>query len=301
MVVVLAAAGPGGAASKELCSAAQVHLLGLAAAKQADDSSRGSNRLARLVVPSTALVQGTLRSLAAAGALAQVAGASPARASGAAATMAAASAAAEGEPTAAAALQGLAESGFEGSLPASLDSVTSASGSGGGSGALDQEYGGEGGAAEPAAGGAGLEADEVQPHTPVSLHAASALALPASGATQACSGGSGRRSFERRRQQRQAAAGAAESRPAASASGSDSELDPAADSVAANLCRMDSPSPVPPRAAAQRVAPAPAPSSAPTSATAAALGSPHLERWLLGHPERVVLQLAGRLEAFTCL
>lgn len=64
MAAVLTAAGPSRAASRELCGAAQARLLDLAAANCGASSSAGG-RAASLVVPSTALVQGALRSLAA--------------------------------------------------------------------------------------------------------------------------------------------------------------------------------------------------------------------------------------------
>ncbi|KAL4437787.1 hypothetical protein ABPG77_005699 [Micractinium sp. CCAP 211/92] len=293
MAAVLAAAGPGGAASRELCSAAQAHLLALAAAQCSNSSSNSSlglasSRAGPLVVPSVALMQGVQRSLVAAGALVPAAG----TACGLTGSGAAAMAAAQADPAAAQALQGVAGSEAEGSLQTSLDVAASAGSSAGSSGSLDQEYGVVAGAAEAGAGEAGSQAATPSEPAP-SLHAAQAGA--------AGSGGS-RRSFERRRQQRQAAAAVMDRGPGASGSGSDCELDPAADSVAANLCRLDSPSPKP---AARQVAPAAQPSPegpAVTVAAAAAAPAPqHAGRWVLGQPERAVQHVADRLEAFICI
>ncbi|KAL4853904.1 Glycerol-3-phosphate acyltransferase [Chlorella vulgaris] len=85
----LAVSGPSGSSAKALCSAAQKHLLALTAGSAAAGSTSDSTsdsatgcQFGRLVVPSVALVQGALKSLAAVGVLAAApadAGPQPAR------------------------------------------------------------------------------------------------------------------------------------------------------------------------------------------------------------------------------
>ncbi len=279
----LAAAGPRGCTHKALCSAAQQRLLALAGG----DGSEAAGGSA-LVVPSSALVQNALRSFAALGVLAP------------AAQQAAAAAEQQqrvcGLPNGKASEAGSPQGPVAEEDQALLDSSRSASSSGGEGegGGVDEEY-----AVDPP-----TPVCSPQPSTKALAPAASPRPEPASAATP--EGGSAapqRRSFERRRaardklQQRIASGGG---KGGSSRSGSDSELDPMAESVAANLCQLDGGSPVaqpaPPSQAGGKATPA-------TAAEAAAGGAAmHLHLGdtpllVLGQSQAVVSQLAQRMGA----
>lgn len=215
MTAALAAAGSPGCTVKALCSAAQKRLLALTTAAEAGSSSSSS-----MVVPSVALVQNAARSFAAAGLLVPVQAHLPNGSAAAEPAMvtrpAAAQAAAEAE---ALQLSHASSSGEESS---------------GGEAAVDEEYG-------------------VDPAAPAASPAAAALPPPSG---ESASPQPGRRSFERRRARQQKLLEAAQQRSSAGASsrsGSDSEMDPIAESVAANLCRLDI---SPPPACAKALGPA---------------------------------------------
>ena len=292
----LAAAGPRGCTHKALCSAAQKRLLALAGS-DGSDAAGG----AALAVPSSALVQNALRSFAALGVLApaplqqaeqqqqqqQQTGGLP-----------------NGKAAEAGSPQGPVGEEEQALLGRSASASSSSGGEGEGGG-VDEEY-------------------AVDPPTPVCspqpsskpLNAAAGPELETSSATATTpergSPAAQRRSFERRRAareklQQRAAAGGGDGKggkSGSSRSGSDSELDPMAESVAANLCQLDGSSPV------AVPAPSPRPTQAggqvaPTGVAAAAAGGASQHSYhhqadaplVLSQSQAVVRQLAQRMGA----
>lgn len=278
----LAVAGPRGCTHKALCSAAQQRLLALAGEA---DSCGG----AALVVPSSALVQNALRSFAALGVLAPAAQQQaevPQQAGGLANGKAAAAGSPQGPV-------GEEERALLGRSPSA-----SSSGGEGEGGGVDEEY------------AVDLPTPVCSPQPSSKPLGAAASPFPAGiAAPEAGSPTPQRRSFERRRaardrlQQRAAANGASSAKGGSSRSGSDSELDPMAESVAANLCQLDGGSPV----AAAHSSPPPSQAggmAAEAAAAAAAAGdaSQHSNHHgdaslVLGQSQAVVRQLAQRMGA----
>ena len=268
----LASAGQGNGSSsssnsKGLCLAAHRRLLSLAAV--CDAGSSGSGSAGRLVVPSVALAQGAVKSFTAVGILVPAEAAQQGQQQ-----------LASGSGRSGALAVGSEAAGAAAGVVAQL--AQQASGRFAGNGAVDEEYAVE----PPTPEGSGALGQSITATAAAESTAdtADSVADSTEVSGEAIGDGSGRKrqSLDRRRQRRHRSS---------SRSGSDSELDPAADSVAANLCQMAA---SPPRVQAVSLPPPP-----PLAGAGSAVSEE--QRWVLAAAGPAMQQLLDRIEAFICI